>query len=381
MLLAAASHQFPAITVPGGPVVGQPTRLLDAWTPSPLVMWAPEFHYASHSIRFEVHDGQSSAPRPTGIKSRLSDIASRRKEAIRFQDSQLVFDVRYDDNSNVAHILQNQIGVGLIALEALQDVISTRDLVFIVNQGTPQYALDLFRTMQCEAISSDAPVEGNLLSSNPRKLLLRAVAGRWLHRRAVELGIVSDSRVTGDRVFLARRGRRSLTNHEKISQLLQEHDFRTVLLEELSIPEQIQCVVGAETIFGMHGAALGYLLLRGEEISDKGLLLESFPCGYATNWCRAMCGLNGLKWIGLMGSFADQASDALAPSRQPRLMESADYELDAGTISRILAPPTLNALGDNPWMKLGSNFAVHLPADAYSQLQNQRFLIDNEGST
>lgn len=105
MIETYAQFKFQENVVPGGLVIGEPSRVLDAWSQSPLLLVAPEFHYPPFHMSFGLGEGESDNP-STQATSRRTWLP-RRAPARAFSGSTIVFDVRHDDNGNVAHILQN----------------------------------------------------------------------------------------------------------------------------------------------------------------------------------------------------------------------------------------------------------------------------------
>jgi hypothetical protein len=81
------------------------------------------------------------------------------------------------------------------------------------------------------------------------------------------------SSVRFDKVFMARRGERSLRNHSEIESLAADYDYKTIFMEDYSIPDQLSIGANARHVIALHGAAMSYLVL-GKQLDS---VIELFP--------------------------------------------------------------------------------------------------------
>jgi hypothetical protein len=311
-------------------VLGGKCRVLDVWTPSLLVLRAPAFCYPPHELLFSLLGGRSS-PRPKGRRTLIGRRAAPTEQV---GDSVLVFDCRHDSSANVAHVLQNQIGVALWALRALGIEERWRDLLFVLSPETPEYAVALFRALGFRTLCSWGEVSGQLLRMHPQKFPLRSVAAEVLRTHAARLGIVDEGEPVDDGVFLSRRGRRTLTNMEQVEPLVNAAGCRTVFLEDLPAAEQIRTVASARLVFGLHGAGMGFILFRNP--THAGVVIECFSSGFATNWARANATATGSVWIGGQGDLDPPAIRHMQRGAHSHAHEADNYRLDPETVQRLL---------------------------------------------
>jgi hypothetical protein len=69
-----------------------------------------------------------------------------------------------------------------------------------------------------------------------------------------------------DRIFLARRGPRSLLNHGEIERVVAAYGYRTVFMEDYSLRDQLSIGARARHVVALHGAAMSLLAVnRGIE--------------------------------------------------------------------------------------------------------------------
>jgi len=119
---------------------------------------------------------------------------------------------------------------------------------------------------------------------------------RWL--RETVLGNAEDASTTATRnVYVSRRDARErlVRNEETVENVLDEYDFRSYTLSDLSVTEQAELFHGADVVVGAHGAGLSNLVyaedavvveLFGEKVKSNyenlattvGLRYESLQC-------------------------------------------------------------------------------------------------------
>jgi len=65
-----------------------------------------------------------------------------------------------------------------------------------------------------------------------------------------------------DRIFLARRGTRSLMNHGEIERVTAAHGYRTLFMEDYSLRDQLSIGARARHVVAVHGAAMSLLAVN-----------------------------------------------------------------------------------------------------------------------
>lgn len=346
--MTATTYRFDSVSIPIGLVVGGNHRLLDAWVPAHTIYVAPSFVYPQHEVQFHFAQGEIRPPSAMGAVRRLFQ-HFRRHDIIDLPDSAIAFDCRHDSSGNVAHVLQGQVGVALAGLIALGLESRASDLVFIVRSNTPTYAHQLFEVLGFRTIAaSSAVVRGQQLWMNPDKFPLRAIAARSLRQHALASGLLSDRDRPGQPLFLARRGRRTLQNLDEIETITARHGYRTLFAEDLSIEAQIQTIANASSLFALHGAAMGFMMFRSPV--RRGVVIECFPCGYPTNWARAICHLTNDLWLGGMGDLDAEVIKQRLGTAHPRAFEAMNYRIDPASAEALLSMATMapHSHGDGP---------------------------------
>lgn len=322
--------------LPGGWIVGGKTRLLDVWTASNLIYWAPPFQYREHKLTFTLGDGVCAPPsKRLGRRNRVINLIKKFHAPHRVENSAILFDARYDTSTNIAHVLQNQIGVALTGLASLGMKDNYSDLVFIVRSDTPSFAVQLFETLGFKTIAtSHDSFEGNSLKMQPEIFPISALAGKALLEHAQLLGLLDKSKEKKGSIFISRRSRRGISNLDEIELLLASKNFRTVYPEDLSIEDQIRVIAEARCIFGIHGAALGFQLFRDPQ--HHGVVIECFPSAFITNWARSMALRGGDTWLGCQGELSTRVMQNILGNAHPHDLEGENFEVCPSAVSTTL---------------------------------------------
>ncbi len=324
--------QVPEQFVPGGWIIGAPTRLLDVWTATPLILRATGFRYPQHNIRFALAYGSSgiSIARTHSLK-RLYNRSAR--HCHNFGDSDLVFDCRHDSTGNIAHVLQNQIGVALHALRAFGMNDHWRDLVFVIREDTAEHSSRLFAALGLRTHKASGKVTGTLIRMSPPKFPLRSIASTVLREHACRIGILSDGDASCEPVFVSRQGRRTLSNISEVEPLINLAGYRTVYMENLQPEDQIRTVANAHKVWGLHGAGMAFIMFRNP--SRNGVVIECFSSGFATNWARANAAATNSVWIGGQGEFDCKAIQDMQRGAHAHTHEADNYTLHPRTAAAL----------------------------------------------
>jgi Glycosyltransferase 61 len=85
-----------------------------------------------------------------------------------------------------------------------------------------------------------------------------------------------------DKVFIARRGNRALTNHSEVECFLGARGYTTIYMEDFSVRDQMSIGAQAQHVVAVHGAAMAFLALGKNiesviELSPPHVYHELFP--------------------------------------------------------------------------------------------------------
>jgi glycosyl transferase family 61 len=184
-----------------------------------------------------------------------------------------IFDTRAAEPNNVWHLLFEIIPWCLHAQHCIGP-----DVSFAFRKlGKP--FRELLSVFAIDPIVTDKRIVGPIVQIRGT----RGLAGFDL-RRAFDCTAISflpniycqydfKTTVTYDKVFIARRGARSLTNHSDVERLLTAHGYTTVYMEDFSIIDQVSIGAHARHVVAIHGAGMAFLVLNRSVES----IIELFP--------------------------------------------------------------------------------------------------------
>jgi hypothetical protein len=80
---------------------------------------------------------------------------------------------------------------------------------------------------------------------------------------------------------------------------------------------------------------MGFMMFRNP--ACRGVVIECFPCGYPTNWARAICHLTNDLWLGGLGDLDAKVIEQRLGSAHARAFESMNYRLDPRAAQSLLS--------------------------------------------
>jgi hypothetical protein len=311
-------------TVDGGIVYGAKNYLLDSWTESNFILFSPELKYPGQEIIFDLALGESSPN--LSKKQRLRNIFVN-KSTKRNNKLGIIFDARFDSNINIAHVIQNQIGMVLIGLDALNLTDQYGDVTFIMQSDAPNYIQELLTLLGFKYhLSTYGTFTGNILTCSSM-IDLKSTVSQHLNQHIKKLGLISKASTPHtEKVFICRKGARSLINEVEISNLLEAYQYEKIFAEELSVLQQLNYIYGAKSLFFLHGAAMSFAMFR--DSLHKGTMIEAFSSSFSTNWGRQICNQNGDKWFGCQGRITAKDLDVINGKVHPQKYQAKRFELD-----------------------------------------------------
>lgn len=177
-----------------------------------------------------------------------------------------VLDTRGLEPNNMAHLLVNIIPYCLYARQILGE-----DVQFLFRKLGKQFRalLEQFRIRPtCESRRGIARV---VKIRGTRGLALYDLPGTFdsygIHFFPTIYSGMAFERRAPEKLFLARRGARSLQNHAEIEALVSSHGYSTIYMEDYSIRDQLCIGAHAKHVIALHGAAMAFLVF-GDRIES-----------------------------------------------------------------------------------------------------------------
>ena len=334
--------KIPAVPIPETRVFAHATRMSDFASPEIERILKPASELRQHTVTIEVRSGNSltaaeNHPVPTAAYPRLKhEIKSRLHQATPVVNlgDQYGLDMRFRFLGNYAHLIHDVIGpVRLIerTLEADANA-PTRPVHVIMPKNAPPLAKKVLDFAGIPTLATDGAVTGDLISIT-QELNLTLLS--HLRRQPVEAW----STPTPERVFVARRGARSIENMEAVTRFLADQGFTRIYMEDLAIGEQWSTLAFAKEIVGIHGAGLanlGFSIHNDAAQTPRFRLVELFSPGFSSSCFRDYAGVLDGRWVGVRGRITPEVVQELDILDRPRAHENACFTVDLDSLSEAL---------------------------------------------
>ena len=328
------AERLPEVHVPGGSMFCHPSRLTNIYVRTiETVTLDPEILPAQEAAIQIKHTTTRSVPqyRNVGRRGQARTFIERLSRGKQLDFSErLVYDARWIDNANIAHLFQYHLASLGFAKKRL-GILNDQCLV-LLEKKSPKFSHEIFRLVGYETFETNLPVHANLLrfdiNANVPYHLLPFVG-------ELDPGKLDNS--LPKKIFISRRGSRRLLNEKDVVALMTERGYQTVYFEEMSLADQWSIACHAHSIAAIHGAALGYLASKSAAIPASFELLELFSPGLVADCFRKYTAVLGGTWIGCRGKLTPEFLRCVEDGSDPKAMEGDHFELDTSSIERAFA--------------------------------------------
>jgi capsular polysaccharide biosynthesis protein len=310
--------------VPAGYMIAPTSYLVDRIVPECEVIALPAKVVTGGVLKFGTAETQTLPANQTGVARLL-------RRSVDPFDSQgrMIFEFRSRSPQNWAHFLNNYLPLYFHLCDELG--LEWAETVIVTPANTPRYirqAADLFGL---SLIASDGDLVGPSVAFKADPwVATRTMRTDWVRTPPVVEAVanaVANAGKIPERVFLARRKTRTLSNMDEVESFLHDREFSTIYPEELPIADQFAIYHGAKSVVAIHGAGVAPLLYRPES-SGIQRLIELMPCGHITDVYRVMSDQVGCKWMAVRGhmkpEYVKPSYDLTAPFKK--------FSLDAFSI-------------------------------------------------
>jgi hypothetical protein len=185
---------------------------------------------------------------------------------------QFVFDARFDTYRNIAHILDNIAVCVFFGRQALQEHLQRAITIHvIVDARATNLPKEAYRLLGIPLIITDSDVRGEIVTVSEHRIFS-------VKQKLFEIdfpGYNPDTKA--EKIFLPRRGKRSIINNDEVEALLTSQGFKTFYLEDYPIAEQWSITRNAKVAVAVHGAAQSGLIFNrrfqeGEGVKIIGIM-------------------------------------------------------------------------------------------------------------
>jgi capsular polysaccharide biosynthesis protein len=319
------SHTFSGKTVEVAPakLFTYPTRLAGAWHPEVLEIYKPGYRLNRPDSELRLEDASTESLNIKRNSKNLIRWALNKMSPSTRIDNTYLYDTRFDTDKNIAHILTNVSPT--VLLSQSQDL----DMTLILRKNASEMALQAYKLLGFNVFCTDRAVDGSLIQ------IPEGTNGRyegWYRELFNHINFQGYQKDTPARVFLSRKGKRTLLNESEVEAALQGYGFHTVYFEDLSLAQQWSIARNAEVMVAIHGAALSSLVFNQRSVK----LLELFHPGYVVDMYRHMTNAIGGTWCGVAGKIPKDLIWKLDEQQQSRHFALSPFRVDLGSLSRGL---------------------------------------------
>jgi hypothetical protein len=179
-----------------------------------------------------------------------------------FRSPNPMLDVRSIEPNNFAHLLLEVFPLYLFARRSLQSEVTC---VFRNVQGRFRELIDFF---EVDAAFTTRRLEGEIVKvSGTRALSAYDLLSTFdspiitfLPDTFDHYSFDAPRRI--EKMYIARRGTRSLLNHGEVERLLAARGYETIYMEDHSIPDQLGLAAQAKHVVAIHGAGMASLIMN-----------------------------------------------------------------------------------------------------------------------
>jgi capsular polysaccharide biosynthesis protein len=311
----------PPITVAASKMFTYPTRLANAWKPDIMEINLPEYQLNSSDIEISIRqESTRTLPNSSNIYGKIY-----RKLAAPMQiDGEYILDSRYEIDGNIAHIMTG-VAPRLLAAQKICD----RRVTLVLRSRASDMAKNIYKLLGASILCTDKDINGKLILADDQS---QGAYDACYNALFGELTFEGFNPQTPEKVFISRKGTRSLINESEVEQSLQAYGFKKYYFEDIPISEQWSVARNAKVIVGMHGAALSNLVFN----SNKVKLIELFHPGYVIDMYRNMANAVGGTWCGVSGQITKDVIGKLDFKQEARSFAESRTQIDINSLRMAL---------------------------------------------
>lgn len=305
-----------------------PTRLAATWEPkilginNILEINIPPYEIYRPAIKITIEKGIINSLKTANIVRKIYRKISSPIDL----DDKYILDTRYETDKNIAHILRN-IAPGLLA--AKKNPREIDDITVILKANACEMAKTAYQLLGFSVLCTDKYVKGKIITAPTGK---SGEYELWYKELFGTLSFEGYKTDTPKRVFIPRKGKRSLINEAEVENLLQEYGFQKFYYEDIPISEQWSISKNAEIIVALHGAALSSIVFNHNPLK----VIELFHPGYVTRAYRHMTYAIGGSWCGVAGQITENVIKELDFKNRSRAFATSPTKIDLKSLEMAL---------------------------------------------
>ncbi|MBR8828128.1 MAG: glycosyltransferase family 61 protein [Gomphosphaeria aponina SAG 52.96 = DSM 107014] len=301
-----------------------PTRLAAAWKADISEINIPAYEVYRPELEITIEQGSTKS---LGIepKNLLKRIYKKMAAPIEMGE-EYILDARYETDKNIAHILKN-IAPGLLAAKEMPPKIPK--ITVILRANASEMARNAYDLLGFPILCTDRDVKGKIIRAPSGK---DGAYEKWYEELFGKLAFAGYTKETPARVFISRKGARSLINESEVEATLQDYGLKKFYYEDIPISEQWSITKNAKVIVGIHGAAMASIVFN----CNRPQVIELFHPGYVTHAWRHMTSAVGGSWCGVTGQITENVIKELDFKHKARSFASAPTKIDIKSLKMAL---------------------------------------------
>lgn len=313
---ALTVETIPPYVTPAATLVTARSYLIDRFVPDCEIITLPQKEVAGGQLTF----GRGPLPVLPDLRGRLARLRGARTS--RSVPDPNVIDLRRNSPQNWSHFLNHHLPI-LFHVSDEMGLPLDQFLALLPGQ-TPPYIRAAASFFGIRTLETDDILQGDGIIYDINPLTAgRPVRTGWVGQSRPVQDKLAQLDATGvdspKRVFLSRRGTRTIENAAEVTAWLEARGFVTVYPEELDVARQFALFRNTEIMVAIHGAGLGPLLYA-KPGGNLRQLVELMPVGLMTDVFRVMAGQIGCDWIGVRGrlkpSYISRSYDFRSPMQE-----------------------------------------------------------------
>lgn len=309
------------LTIPESKIFTYPTRLNDSWSPGILEIKRPSYDHLQPELECAVEYGVTDTTKFTNNK--ITRLYKKIVPPLKIDKDIIAFDSRYVYEGNMAHLLMT---ICHIPLQLKRDF---SNITIIFPAKAHPLGKKVAQHLDLPFITTDKEVEGNLVRLSNYKFcgIIYENAVATYKNRLFE----GYNPNTPERIFISRKGARSLINEKEIEELLEKYGFKKYYFEDIPLPEQWSLCKNAKVVVGIHGAALSCLEFNDNPVK----LIELYHPGYIVTCYRKLTAALRGSWSAVIGEIDNEYKEGDL-NKNPRMLANAPTKIDLNSLIMAL---------------------------------------------
>lgn len=298
-----------------------PTYLSNVYRSAIEHIYLPKIDEPSLDVRVKVVTGYTQARLANSLKQK---IYCNLPKAIHNPEpldhaNQFIFDTRYDLDHHIGHLIDNVLTPLLFARKVLSEHFNQDiQISAVLRKNTSNLSRQVYHTLGINIICTDDQVYGDVVTVHAEHPIANA------RQEIFNIEFKDYKPDTPERVFISRRGNRSLINNDAVEAFLKQKGFTTYYFEDLTPSEEWSIVRNAKVIVAVHGAACSNFIFNQSGIKSldrpgSGIrLLEIFSPAFVLPGYRNTAHFTNGKWCAVRGQITPETLKELDFSNKPR---------------------------------------------------------------